>query len=188
MARLVINSYDGDNFLTWFNDEITGKRVFDVSEWVKAYSKDYKPMGLTEDQMSSAWSLNKGSIRFSVSNVPFTVDNNGSKTTEYHDIFVSWAGKFKIKGDAITGGSVSGFTRDWGPSCGNIGITGFTYNLTQEMGSLWGLTLPSEMTTHFRGTLGDPQYNQYGELINSVEGFLRTLPAGSFYDFITPYG
>jgi hypothetical protein len=56
------------------------------------------------------------------------------------------------------------------------------------MGSFWSLTLPNEITDHFDGTIGDPQYNRYVQVANTISSYLDSLPAGSTYDFTTIYG
>lgn len=188
MARLTINSYQGENFSPWFNDEITGKKYFDVSDWSKAYSSVFKQQGFSDDQITNAWSVGKKQIRFALANVPTTINNNGVVTTEYNNIYAEWGGKFKVTGDRVIGGKVTRFSRDWGRSAGNIDIAGINYNLKKEMGSLWSLTLPNEITDHFDGTIGDAQYDNYGRISNTVLGYVGELPAGSTYDFSTPYG
>ena len=187
MARLTINSFQGDSFNIWFNDEITGKKYFDASDWANAYSNSYQQQGISKDEVIDAWSIGKKSIRFSVT-APYTINNNGVVTTEYVPLFAQWNGKFKTKGDRVLGGKVKSFSREWGRSYGNIDITGINYNLKKEMGSLWSLTLPNEISDHFEGTIGEPQYNEYGQLANTVESYLSTLAPGSTYDFSTVYG
>ena len=187
MARLTINSYQGDAFAVSFNDEITGKTYFDVSEWADSALSVYSPQGFTRDQLVNAWTIGKKSIRFAIT-APFVNDNNGQVTTDYIPIFAEWGGKFKLQGDRIISGTVTRFNRDWGKSYGNIAITGIKYALKGEMGSLWSLTLPNEITNHFDGTIGPAQINQYGAVSNTVLSFLSNQPAGSSYDFSTPYG
>ena len=187
MARLTINSYQGDSFNPWFNDEITGKTYFDVSEWADSALSVYSPQGFSRDQLVNAWTIGKKSIRCAIT-APFVNDNNGQVTTEYIPIFAEWGGKFKVQGDRVISGTVTRFTRDWGKSYGNIGITGFKYGLKSEMGSFWSLTLPNEITNHFDGTIGPAQYDQYGGLTNTVISYVGSLLAGSSYDFSTPYG
>jgi hypothetical protein len=187
MAHLSINSFEGDDFTIWFNDEITGKKYFDVSEWADAYASSYQQQGISKDEIIGAWSLAKNSIRFSIT-APYTTDNNGQVTTEYIPIYAQWNGKFMIKGDRVIAGKVRSFSREWGRSYGNIDITGISYNLKKEMGSLWSLTLPNEITGHFDGTIGEAQYNEYGQVQNTVVSYLSTLTPGSTYDFSTMYG
>jgi hypothetical protein len=187
MAPLSINSFEGDDFTIWFNDEITGKKYFDVSEWADAYTSIYQQQGISKDEIIGAWSLANNSIRFSVT-APHTTENNGQVTTEYIPIYAQWNGKFMIKGDPVIAGKVRSFGREWGRSYGHIDITGISYNLKKEMGSLWSLNLPNEITGHFDGTIGEAQYNEYGQVQNTVVSYLSTLAPGSTYVFSTING
>jgi hypothetical protein len=50
------------------------------------------------------------------------------------------------------------------------------------------LTIPSEITSHFKGTIGKPEFDQFGSITNSVTSYLSNISAGSTYDFSSPYG
>jgi hypothetical protein len=54
LARLNINTFEGDNFTIWFNNEITGKKYFDVSEWGDAYASSYQQQGISKDEIIGA--------------------------------------------------------------------------------------------------------------------------------------
>lgn len=184
MAKLTINSFEGDSFLIWFNDEERpSMKYFDVSDFSKLMSTESAD---TADEIAKSWKLSKTRIRFERFNVP-TFNSNGDIVAS-NDIFVEWGGKFKIKGDRIIGGTVNRFSRDWTGSYGNIEITDIKFNLKKEMGQFMFLTLPNEISDHFDGPMVDAQYDSYGNIINTVYRYLGQLPAGSTYEFSTPYG
>ena len=128
----------------------SAKNYLDVSDWAALVSKWDEASGYTSDELTGAWTLSSSKIRFELTAKEGGVSTGGSYVVE-------WSGNFKIKGDRVVGGTITGFERNWGDPFVNVKIDNLRLSLRKAKQSLVKLSVPSYVAT-------DPKSISYAQV------------------------
>lgn len=146
----------------------------DVSRWADTISEEYKSSGHSRHVLTGAWTLETDRIRFEL---PARAD---SADSEPH--VAEWTGAFKIKGDRVIGGTITGFERSWGDPYDQIVVEDLNLPLRSARYSLDLLTIPasaaigSPLKAHGDNAsldFSDRDYADYRWIITNLDGTRR---------------